>query len=71
VVEVLKRITERLGGDFFNRDYEHQFMERELLFIGAGKNGCIGVGETGKCVRSPAWIQKSAARDCSFPSQVF
>lgn len=46
MVEVLKRTKERLGGDFFNRDYEHQFMERELVFIGAGKNGCIGVGET-------------------------
>jgi hypothetical protein len=42
VVELLKRTTARLGGDFFNRDYEYQFMERELLFIGAGKNGCIG-----------------------------
>ena len=46
MVEILKRTTERLCGDFFNRDYEHQFMERELLFIGAEKNGCIGVGET-------------------------
>ena len=42
MVEVLKRTAERLGGDFYNRDYEHQFMERELLFIGAGKNGCMG-----------------------------
>lgn len=46
MVEVLKRTTERLGGDFYNQDYEHQFMEREFLFIGAGKDGCIGGGET-------------------------
>jgi hypothetical protein len=46
VVEVLKRTTERLGGDFYTRDYEHQFMERELLFIGAGKDGCMAGGET-------------------------